>query len=190
MRLIAMAALITFALTGSRAQEVPPPPKPSDGPSLEVTMKYIEDKVSEENKQKYTTFVSDGAQGGAEWNNQFAVEISNFVADPKACRISFHWRSELNGKVADDSDYSLILKDVHDIVVLPQEANQQQVDARNGHPSWTSRIQPTLFTLVARRPKGLENAFLFSSEELAGRVAKAMVHAVELCGGGDKDPFK
>ena len=24
---------------------------------------------------------------------------------------------------------------------------------------------------------------------VADRVAKAMVHAVELCGGGDKDPF-
>jgi hypothetical protein len=44
-----------------------------------------------------------------------------------------------------------------------QEASQQQVDARNRHSN---------------------NAFLFSSEDLAGRVAKTMIHAVELCGGG------
>jgi len=117
------------------------------------------------------------------------VGISNLVADAKTCRISFHWRAEVNGKVSDDSDYNLILKDVHDIVVLPQEQNQKQVDTRNGHPAWNSRIEPNLFSLVARRPKGLENAFLFSEEEMAGRVAKAMVHAVELCGGGNKDPF-
>jgi hypothetical protein len=45
-----------------------------------------------------------------------------------------------------------------------------------------------MFTMV-RRPKGLENAFLFSEETMAGRVAKAIVHAVELCDGGNKDPF-
>jgi hypothetical protein len=27
-------------------------------------------------------------------------------------------------------------------------------------------------------------------DELTQRLAKAIVHAVELCGGGDKDPFK
>ena len=187
MRYLATIAVLTIA-GGSWAQDVAPPPKPSDSPSLEVTMKFIEDKVTDENNHKYTSFVSDPSQGGTEWNNQFSIEITNFVADPKACRISFHWRSEINGGIADDSEYSLTLKDVRDIVVMPQEANQQQIDARNGHPGWTSRIQPNLFTLVARRPKGLENAFLFSSEELAGRVAKAMIHAVELC-GGEKEPF-
>jgi hypothetical protein len=78
---------------------------------------------------------------------------------------------------------------VQDIVVLPQEQNQQKANARSGHPEWTPRVEPALFTLVARRPKGVENAFLFSEEEMAGRIAKAMVHAVELCGGGNKDPF-
>jgi hypothetical protein len=34
-----------------------------------------------------------------------------------------------------------------------------------------------------------EDAFYFQDEEAAQRLAKAMVHAVELC-GGDKDPFK
>jgi hypothetical protein len=29
----------------------------------------------------------------------------------------------------------------------------------------------------------------FLDEELANRLAKALVHAVELCGGGDKYPF-
>ena len=29
----------------------------------------------------------------------------------------------------------------------------------------------------------------FDSEDVANRVAKAMLHAVELCGGGNHDPF-
>ena len=186
---IAFPTLALFALTCA-AQDVPPPPKPADdGPSLEVTMKFIEDKATDESKLSYTAFVSDATQSGVEWNNQFKAEITHFVADARTCRISFHWRAEMNGKVSDDSDYNLNLKDVRDIIVLPQEQNQHKIDTRNGHPTWNSRIEPNLFTLVARRPKGLENAFLFSGEEMAGRVAKALVHAVELCGGGNKDPF-
>jgi hypothetical protein len=185
--------LVALGVTTCRlvsAQDVPPPPKPSgDGPSLETTMKFIEDKVTDEGTLTYTAFVSDSSQAGMEWNNQFKVAITNFVTDAKACRISFHWRAEVKGKMSDDKDYNLNLKEVRDVVVLPQEQNQKQVDTRDGHPAWNSRIEPNLFTLVARRPKGLENAFLFSEEAMAGRVAKAMVHAVELCGGGNKDPF-
>ena len=183
--------LLASALSASLfAQDVPPPPKPTDtGPSLEVTMKFIQDKVTDEGKVSYTAFVSDSSQASVEWNNKFTVEVTNFVADTKGCQLSFHWRAAVNGKVSDDKDYSLNFKDVRDVVVMPQEQNQKQVDTRSGHAAWTSRIEPNLFTLVARRPKGVENAFLFSGEEMAGRVAKAMVHAVELCGGGDKEPF-
>jgi hypothetical protein len=37
---------------------------------------------------------------------------------------------------------------------------------------------------VARHAHGEESFFLFTDADLADRVAKAMVHAVELCGGG------
>jgi hypothetical protein len=170
------------------AQRVSPPPKPPDaGPSLDVTMRFIQDKITDEDKLTYRAFVS--SDPGFGWENQFKVAITNLAADATACRISFHWRAEVNGKVSDDSDYTLNLKDVRHVIVLPQEQNQQQIDARTGHPAWTSQFTPRLFTLVAQRPKGVENAFLFSDEEMAGRVAKAMVHAVELCGGGKEEPF-
>jgi hypothetical protein len=29
----------------------------------------------------------------------------------------------------------------------------------------------------------------FRDEETASRLAKALTHAIELCGGGNKDPF-
>jgi hypothetical protein len=52
-----------------------------------------------------------------------------------------------------------------------------------------SRIAPPLFALAAKRPKQGENVFLFSDEDMANRVAKAMIHATELCGGGSNEPF-
>jgi hypothetical protein len=183
---------IAFALMAVGAlhaqQSVPPPPRPADsGPSLETTMQFIQENAAE-GKLTYTASVTDASQQGAEWRNKFTVEMSNLAADPAACSITYHWRAEENGKVADDADYSLALKNVKEILVLPQDQNQNQVDSRNGHPDWNSRISPLLFVLIAKRPKGLVNVFLFSDETMANRVAKAITHAVELCGGG-KDAF-
>jgi hypothetical protein len=186
---VCVAVLGVSTAFAQQQKKAAPSSKPADqGPSLAVTMKFIQENAAA-GKLSYTTFVSDSTQQGMEWKNSTNVEITNLVADPKTCGISFHWRAEVNGQVSDDADYSLNLKDVQDIVVLPQEQNQQKANARSGHPEWTPRVEPALFTLVARRPKGVENAFLFSEEEMAGRIAKAMVHAVELCGGGNKDPF-
>jgi hypothetical protein len=186
------AFILAFALVAISAlhaqQTVAPPPKPADsGPSLEKTMQFIQENAAE-GKLSYTAFVNDASQQGVEWSNKFTVEMSNLAADAGACRITYHWRAEENGKVADDADYSLTLKDVKEVLVLPQAQNQNQVDSRNGHIDWNSRIAPNLFTLIARRPKGVVNVFLFSDEEMANRVAKAITHAVELCGGG-KDAF-
>jgi len=186
------AFTLTFALMAIGAlhaqQAVAPPPRPADsGPSIEKTMQFIQDNAAE-GKLNYTAIVTDASQQGLGWSNKFTVEMSNLAADAGACRITYHWRAEENGKVVDDADYSLALKDVKEIMVLSQEQNQNQIDSRNGHPDWNSRIAPSLFTLIARRPRGVVNVFLFSDEEMANRVAKAITHAVELCGGG-KDAF-
>jgi hypothetical protein len=34
-----------------------------------------------------------------------------------------------------------------------------------------------------------QTVFTFGDEEIAGRVAKAFTHAVDLCGSGKKEPF-
>lgn len=142
MRCLAIIAAFAVTLINSRAQDVAPPPKPSDGPSLDVTLNFIKTKVTDQSKWNYTAYVSDSSLAGAEWNNAFHIEIRNFVADPNACRISFHWRSEVNENISDDSDYTLNLADVRDVIVLPQTENQRQIDTRNGNPTWMSRINP------------------------------------------------
>jgi len=182
--------LVAFTCGLARAQDVPPPPRPQDtGPSLDTTLKFLADKINDEGRVGYTAFVTDTSQPGVEWSNKFTAAVSNLAADAKACRISFHWRTEVNGSSADDKDYDIDLKDVRTIVVMPQEQNQKQIDALRGHSAWSSRIEPNIFTLIVRRAKGIENVFLFSDEGMAGRVAKAMQHAVELCVGGNKEPF-
>ena len=34
-----------------------------------------------------------------------------------------------------------------------------------------------------------EALMMFAEEDMANRIAKAMLHAMELCGAGSKDPF-
>jgi hypothetical protein len=86
----------------------------------------------------------------------------------------------------------------------------KEADASAGHPEWSARVDPSVFVLrlstgvmdfetctnQASGPPtcthGKEAAkleFYFFDESMANRVAQAMVHAVELCGGGNKDPF-
>lgn len=183
-------ALLAALGSASAQQSIPPPPRPPDsGPSLEVTLKFVQDKVGDEGKLSYSAAVTDTAQQGVEWTNKFEVELSNPTFNTGACSVSFHWHSVVNDKVADDSNYTINLREVSQVVLLSQEENQAKVDTRNGHDTWQSRIAPPLFVLVVQRPKKVENALLFSEKDMADRVAKALVHAVELCGGGSKEPF-
>jgi hypothetical protein len=72
---------------------------------------------------------------------------------------------------------------------MPAEQDFKKKYAAAGHPNREPRIDPPLFLVVARRAANQAIGFYFPSEEMANRLAKAMVHAVELCGGGNKDPF-
>jgi hypothetical protein len=49
-------------------KKVPPPPKPTDsGPTLEVTLKFVQDKIAEDGKFTYSASVKDSSQPDVEW---------------------------------------------------------------------------------------------------------------------------
>jgi hypothetical protein len=191
-RRAASILLCWVAVVNASAQKkVPPPPKPADaGPSLEVTMKFVQDKLNDIGPVNYAGYGHDNAVG-TDWTYQSKVEITKVVADRGACRISFHLRVETNGAVTQDTDAGFPLKAIGDVVVMPLEQDVKQLSAEAGHPAWTFRVDPPAFVLKAHRTdiKGT-NDFDFYDEQMANRVAKAIVHAVELCGGGGKpEPF-
>jgi hypothetical protein len=168
---------------------VAPPPRPAgSGPSLAVTMQFIQAKLSEQGKVNFAVYSHNNANG-TDWTNLMSEENTNVAADPSTCRISYHWKATRDGAVTFDQDYWFSLRDVQKLEVRTGEQNQKKVDTDAGNPSLDTRVDPPFFALVARRPGNIENHFLFTDEDTANRVAKAMVHAVELCGGGDKDPF-
>jgi hypothetical protein len=189
--MIILSSILLATTVALAQQNVPPPPKPApDGPSLEVTMKFIQEKIGEEGQVNYASYCHDSADN-SDWVNQFSAQVSNVVASPANCRISYHTHRTRDGKVTADSDYWFSLKEVQEVVVMTREQDLNQVDADAGHPTWKSKLSPQIWSVEARRPKGDLNYFYFREEDMANRVAKAMVHAVELCGGGKKEaePF-
>jgi hypothetical protein len=126
---------------------------------------------------------------GNDWSNQRQELVTLVDANSQDCRINYHFKFTRNGEVVSDLDSWIPLKQIANIVVMPTEQYLKDVDAKGGHPSWTPRIDPPTWHLKTVRADGTFNRIAFSDQDLADRVAKAMVHAVELCGGGSKEPF-
>jgi hypothetical protein len=74
--------------------------------------------------------------------------------------------------------------------VLPDEQDWQMYLARTGDSTKTVKDVPDISALVIKLNNGQDPTIRFYEQELADRVAKALIHAVELCGGGPKpEPF-
>ena len=174
---------------GQQGKAVEPPPKPVDeGPSLTDTMKFIQSKLNEVGKVNFGNYVHNNATNN-DWIVQNSSEATNVVADPASCRITYHMKILVNEHIEFDKDASIPLKEVQDLTVKAVEEDIKMIDAGLGYTTRSYRADPPIFVLTVRRAGNGSNSFDFADEEVAKRVAKALVHAVELCGGGNKDPF-
>jgi hypothetical protein len=154
-------------------------------------MKFIQDKINAVGKVNYAAYWHNNADntGGT---NQFSVEVTNLVANPSDCRVSYHFKSLIDGKTSPpfDRDAWFSLREVQDLIVRTGEQYQKKVNTDGGYPAIEAKIDPPIFVLGARKSGSGESQFMFRDEDMANRVAKALVHAVELCGGGGKpEPF-
>jgi hypothetical protein len=183
-----IAVILTVVLAGATAvaqQSVQPPPQPAadkpavSGPSLDVTLKFIQDKLNAIGTVNNT----DGVQ-------KFSATISNAAANPGACSFSYHRLVFNNGSREHDENVVINLRDVQNISVLPDEQDWQMYLVRTGDTTKTVKDVPEISALVIKLNNGKDPTIRFYEQELADRVAKALVHAVELCGGGPKpEPF-
>jgi hypothetical protein len=199
LRVVAFVPIFAVSFAAA-AQAVPPPPKSDTGPSLEVTMKYIQDKLG-----GLAVFYVEKSKKEDDSDTQNSEKILQAHADPATCTLTFQKESTMSWT------YYGQYKD-HDIRVTTQTSDQlslrdvQKVGVQNTD-RYSSLVIYTAGGSVSEdehqedchnercqdgppKHKQLRVAyFSLSSEDTANRVAKAMLHAVELCGGGDKDPF-
>jgi hypothetical protein len=191
-------ALVTLKQAGATeaelkaimAQETAPAAAPADnGPTLAETMQFIQENLNELGKIAFAEFVHD-ASSGSTFTGTVTKEISYVFVDQNQCRISYHWKTTADGNTMRDENSVFSLRDVKEIMVKPDEQYQTEMLANNGSPTViVTSTSPPVMVLQVRRPHGEENLFYFTDANLADRVAKAMLHAVELCGGGSKDKF-
>ena len=178
---------LALASNGLGIAQEPPPPPPlrGDAASLQDTMKFLQDKLP--NKVNFMVYRHDNI-AGADATFKQTVEVSNVSADVAQCRIDGHFTQIINGETKRDKDFSMTLKQVQEIVVTSFDQASSKAAASAGHPELSFKIDPSIFE-VGGKQKGGYNVFLFYDGTLTDRVSKALQHAVDLCGGGNQEPF-
>ncbi|MGA7410095.1 MAG: hypothetical protein WBW33_06390 [Bryobacteraceae bacterium] len=199
----------------TRAQDVPPPPPPKkdNEPALGDTLKFIRDKLNAQGRVSRMVIKHDHSKG------QYATErwsslVSDATTNVAACTLSF--RTVLD--VDTDSDQSrleqsvkLSFRDLDKLAVEPETETRKREFASlpNGVGPFTLvSVDPEVFSVVLYANGGKIHistsikqlhfegeadvslaTLAIRDEDMAQRMAKAMIHAIELCGGGSKDVF-
>jgi len=218
-----LAATITLA-----QQSVPPPPQPAAdkpaGPSLEVTLKFIQDKVNQQGEIDFVFSGSNTVTGQSYSPEAVSLESRVIAVDPagglsvqksqKSPRFKQSQEIPLGAEFmrftkSETTTWRVYFKDVEKLEVL----NSNDFKHRN-NPSVVFRDDPPFYEIFVHLVAGKtvprhtverieggktdkttttesdnsigEFVLHFRDEETANRVAKAIVHAVELCGGGSK----
>lgn len=158
----------------------PVPGSADNGPSLDVTMKFIQEKL----KAKLSEW-EDVTADPTSCQITFAKNLkpkgyyNTIHADATATTFSFREVEKIEVQVRRDDDGDA-MPGIYDLMVsMTTEKSVHESDYKKGK-------------ICNRRDFGFWRSFggRGLDEDLANRVAKAMVHAVELCGGGSKaEPF-
>jgi hypothetical protein len=254
--------LLTIVLAASTAlaqESVPPPPQPvaapppaavqpaANGPSLDATLKFIQDKVNQQGKIVYVETVTDSVTGESVGDNypaakpaglahqkafaakkgyaagggsapQRSAETQVVVVDPIGGALFFRENGSdtkvqragfgVMLPVMQDwtKTWSVNFKNVEKLEVLSSPDYKHRVKPANAyqddppyfelviHLAAGKSVQRHIQTVPSgRRGRTVESdeniqefALHFRDEDAANRAAKAMVHAVELCGGGSQ----
>jgi len=149
-------------------------------------MKTIQGELSSIGTVSFTTFGKNTANGSAS-QNAVINQISNVVADPAQCRVSYHWKvwrnSNRMAQPAVDKNSWFLLHEVTSVVVEPLNQYSSEVNAAGGHPNMVvTSTAPPMTALVVHMPSWV-NELPFTNKVSADRAAKAVSQAVRLCGG-------
>jgi hypothetical protein len=155
-----------------------------DSMSLADTLQYIQDKMSD-NRLSFTANVTNTTDSST-FTTSYVELTSNVSADATQCRISYHWAEWMNNadKPSPDVDAAFVLKDVDTITVEPMRQNIADANADAGKTNYdVTSTDPDVTAILVHRSPSLINEIAFTDADLANNVAKAISHAVTLCGG-------
>jgi hypothetical protein len=161
---------------------------PTAGPTLADTLEFIRARLSQEGKISYAGFMHDGSDN-SDWVNQFVIEASGVTADSAACQLNYHWTTSVDGVQKQDFDAAFHFTYLDHVALTSMEEDVNRLSANAGHATWVGRVNPSIWVVTAFGPDGAHNVIDFRDAEVAGRVVKAIDHAIDLCGGKKHQVF-
>jgi len=123
---------------------------------------------------------------------KFSSTTSDIVANPGACSLSYHRLVINNGRKEHNENVLINLRDVQSVRGAARRPGLADVPCETGDTTKTVKDVPDIYVLNIKLPRGVDHSIRIYEQEMADRIAKAMVHAVELCGGGSssqQEPF-
>ena len=184
MKQVQIMILALVSVGWAIAQDVPPlEPLRGDAASLSDTMKFLNDKLP--SKVNYAMYGHNTITGTDSPVTKKSYELSYVITSASGCSIRFN--KQVDGQ--SEQPATLSLKRVQDVVLQQMDQATQQAVAKAGQPEVTVTVTPAIFQVVAKVDATHGMLVMYYDETLADRVTKALQHAVDLCGGGNKDPF-
>jgi hypothetical protein len=179
------------ATTAVAQQGVLPPPGPTDsGPSLAVTMQFIQDKLNDRGKVHCIVYYQSADGRSTDTQNDMCGEGNNVTANSNECTISYGGDPGFSLREVQNIETMSVMQYMSKYVTVPMEHYLPGVAAPI--TLYPVSVTPSITMIVAQGSHNKElQSYYFNDANMADRVAKAMTHAVELCGGGNrgKDPF-
>jgi hypothetical protein len=151
--------------------------------NLKDTMKEIEDGLNNVGPVSYVLKYHNDATG-EDRPLSYKVEISKVSADPNTCFLIYEQRTYQNDRHL-DTDSVVSLRGVKRIVVSTMEQEVENSGILADHPGLRVQSTPEVFVVEPIQPDSNERSmFFFLKDAQANKMAKALIHAAELCGGG------
>jgi hypothetical protein len=181
-----MFFVLAFSIASATWGQQSAPPKPTgSAQSLTVAMGVIQKELNAVGKLNFIVHIYNAEEKG---DPPYSEQLTKVVADPATCTIHYHWWRMMHGEVVNDEDVSLNLHTMLGAWVMSDVQYQKNVEAKegptpDGDKGYYEKFEPTAYLVVMRVAEDDEEAFTFADEKQAGRVGKAMMQAVRLCGG-------
>jgi hypothetical protein len=155
----------------------------SSEPNLKDTMNDIQDGLNNAGPVSYVLKYHNGSTG-EDRSMSYKVETSKVSADPNTCFLIFEQRTYLNA-AHHDTGSVVQMRDVKRIFVRTMEQEVNSSGIFTDHPEVSVKSSPPVFVVGPERPGSNErSAFFFLNDAQANKMAKALIRAAELCGGG------
>jgi hypothetical protein len=158
----------------------------SGAPGLSDTLHFIEGKLNDNGTVDYRGTYKNSDDSAVGTPLLISRKVKQAAADPFTCQVRFSLNTAYDAKPSFEEKFVISFRRVERLEV----STEQDAMSRRATPNNASTYStvPVVYRLsIVSQGNGA--VLQFGDEDITHRIAKAMKHAVELCGGGNKEPF-